>query len=155
QASPQQTLTLDKTLAPARRIPCGCRRGYSFRSRIARQVLELLTYRWNPLVAGRPAPFFLLELSARANNVRAPWDTFRQPTAIGTSEGAGMRGFTVRQLRTLAILTIVSGGAATGTAFADAIQAGVTIPGGQPTPVITENGSGYTPGSYGVGTIHL
>jgi hypothetical protein len=66
-----------------------------------------------------------------------------------------MRGFAVRQLRTVAMLTIVCGGAATGTAFADAVQAGVTIPAGQPTPVMTENGTGYTPGTYAVGTIQL
>jgi hypothetical protein len=42
------------------------------------------------------------------------------------------------------------------TAFAkDAVQAGVSIPAGQPVPVITENGSGYTPGTYAVGVIHL
>jgi len=66
-----------------------------------------------------------------------------------------MRNFTVRQVCALAALTFVCGVIASGTAFADAIQAGVTIPAGQPVPVITENGSGYTPGSYGVGTIHL
>jgi hypothetical protein len=44
----------------------------------------------------------------------------------------------------------------TGTAFAkDSLQAGVTIPAGQPVPVMTENGGGYTPGTYAVGTIHL
>jgi hypothetical protein len=43
-----------------------------------------------------------------------------------------------------------------GTAFADdAIQASVSIPAGQPVPVMTENGSGYTPGTYAVGVIHL
>ena len=46
-------------------------------------------------------------------------------------------------------------GLLTGSAFADAIQAGVTIPAGQPVPVITENGQGYTQGTYAVGTIHL
>jgi hypothetical protein len=66
-----------------------------------------------------------------------------------------MRGFAVRQLRTVALLTILCGGAATGTAFADAVQAGVTIPAGQPTPVMTENGTGYTPGTYAIGTIQL
>jgi len=66
-----------------------------------------------------------------------------------------MRGFAIRQLRTLTMLTIVGVGAATGTAFADAVQAGVTIPSGQPTPVMTENGTGYTPGTYATGTVHL
>jgi hypothetical protein len=66
-----------------------------------------------------------------------------------------MRGFAKRQLRTVAMLTMVCGGVATGTAFADAVQAGVTIPTGQPVPVITENGSGYTPGTYAMGTIQL
>ena len=66
-----------------------------------------------------------------------------------------MRRFAVRQLNTLAILTIVCGGVATGTAFADAVHAGVTIPSGQPLPVITESGTGYTPGTYAVGIIHL
>jgi hypothetical protein len=45
-----------------------------------------------------------------------------------------------------------------GTAFAqdkDSIQASVSIPAGQPVPVMTENGSGYTPGTYAVGVIHL
>lgn len=66
-----------------------------------------------------------------------------------------MGGFAVRQLRAVVMLTIVCGVAATGSAFADAVQAGVTIPAGQPTPVMTENGTGYTPGSYAVGTIQL
>ena len=43
-----------------------------------------------------------------------------------------------------------------GTAFAkDAIKASVTIPDDQPTPVMTEHGTGYTPGTYAVGDIHL
>lgn len=66
-----------------------------------------------------------------------------------------MRGFAVRQLCTAAILTVGFGGAFTGTAFADAVQVGVTIPSGQPTPVMTENGSGYTAGTYAIGTIQL
>ena len=57
--------------------------------------------------------------------------------------------------RQVCALTIMSGLMTAGTAFADAVQAGVTIPGNQPQPVMTENGTGYTPGSYGVGTIHL
>ena len=44
----------------------------------------------------------------------------------------------------------------TGTAFAnDSIQASVSIPVGQPIPVMTENGTGYTPGTYAIGTIRL
>jgi hypothetical protein len=66
-----------------------------------------------------------------------------------------MRNVALRQLRTVAGLTIVIGLVATGTALADAVQAGVTIPSGQPVPVITENGYGYTPGTYAVGTVHL
>jgi len=43
-----------------------------------------------------------------------------------------------------------------GTAFAkDAVQASVSIPAGEPVPVMTENGTGYTPGTYAVGVIHL
>lgn len=52
------------------------------------------------------------------------------------------------------VLTGVMLGAATASA-SDAIQAGVSIPAGQPVPVLTENGSGYTPGTYAVGVIHL
>ena len=59
------------------------------------------------------------------------------------------------RLCTVAVLTMACGVVASGTAFADAIQTGVTIPAGQRVPVITENGSGYTPGNYAVGTIHL
>jgi hypothetical protein len=66
-----------------------------------------------------------------------------------------MRVSARRELCTLAALFIVGGSFATGTAYADAVQAGVTIPAGQPAPVMTENGSGYTPGTYAVGTIHL
>lgn len=42
-----------------------------------------------------------------------------------------------------------------GQAFADAVQAGVTIPSGARVPVMAENGTGYTPGTYAIGTIHL
>jgi hypothetical protein len=53
----------------------------------------------------------------------------------------------------LAVVGVLCGG---GTAFAtDTIQASVTIPAGQPLPLITENGTGYTPGTYAVGTIRL
>lgn len=55
----------------------------------------------------------------------------------------------------LAVAVLVFGG---GTAFAqnkDAVQASVSIDEGQPTPVMTENGKGYTPGNYAVGTIQL
>ena len=46
--------------------------------------------------------------------------------------------------------------AGTGIAAAkDAVQAGVTIPTGEPVPVMAENGNGYTPGTYAVGTIIL
>ena len=66
-----------------------------------------------------------------------------------------MRNFAVRQLRVVTMLAIIWGGTGAGTAFADAVQANVTIPANQPTPVMTENGTGYTPGTYAVGTIHL
>lgn len=43
-----------------------------------------------------------------------------------------------------------------GTAFAkDGLQASVSIPAGEPVPVMTENGSGYTPGTYAIGDMHL
>src|SRR5215203_4924858 len=37
----------------------------------------------------------------------------------------------------------------------DALQAAVSIPTGQPVPLMAENGNGYTPGTYAVGTIIL
>ena len=60
-----------------------------------------------------------------------------------------------RQLSTLAVVMVATGSIFAGAAFADAVQAGVTIPAGQPVPVMTENGNGYTAGTYAVGTIHL
>ena len=52
----------------------------------------------------------------------------------------------------MAVAGMLVGG---GTAFAqqdkDAIRASVSIPAGEPVPVITENGHGYTPGNYAVG----
>lgn len=66
-----------------------------------------------------------------------------------------MGNASIGRLVAIAALTATCGVVASGTALADAVQAGVTIPAGQPVPVITENGSGYTPGTYGVGTIHL
>jgi hypothetical protein len=61
---------------------------------------------------------------------------------------AGRRPFAVGCFMLLSAL-------AAGEAFADAVRAGVVVPAGQPAPVITDNGQGYTPGTYGVGTIHL
>ena len=56
----------------------------------------------------------------------------------------------------MAVAGMLVGG---GTAFAqqdkDAIRASVSIPAGEPVPVITENGHGYTPGNYAVGIIRL
>lgn len=53
----------------------------------------------------------------------------------------------------LAVAVMLFGGA---TAFAkDAIQVSVSIPAGQPVPVMTEHGTGYTPGTYTVGDIQL
>lgn len=66
-----------------------------------------------------------------------------------------MRNFSTSRLLAIAVLTATCGAVTSGTAFADAVQAGVTIPADQRVPLITENGTGYTPGSYGVGTIHL
>jgi hypothetical protein len=66
-----------------------------------------------------------------------------------------MRNVVLRQLRNAAGIMIVSGFVGTGTAFADAIQAGVTIPSGQPVPIITENGYGNAPGTSAVGTVQL
>ena len=58
--------------------------------------------------------------------------------------------------RVTAALIVLSALAASSTASAsDAVQAGITVAAGQPTPVVTENGHGYTPGNYAVGTIHL
>ena len=54
---------------------------------------------------------------------------------------------------TLVLVGVICG-AATASA-SDAIQAGVSIPADQPVPVLTENGTGYTPGTYAVGVIHL
>jgi hypothetical protein len=70
-------------------------------------------------------------------------------------EEKSMRNVVLRQLRNVAGIMIVSGLVATGTAFADAVQAGVTIPSDQPVPVITENGYGYTSGTYAIGTVQL
>ena len=51
---------------------------------------------------------------------------------------------------------LVLSGLLTGNAFADAVRAGVTIPAGQQqVPLVTENGQGYTQGTYAVGTIRL
>jgi hypothetical protein len=57
---------------------------------------------------------------------------------------------------TVASLTVVGMLSGAATAFAkDAIQTGVSIPAGQPVPVMTEQGTGYTPGTYAVGDIQL
>ncbi len=66
-----------------------------------------------------------------------------------------MRVLVAGQLRTIAMLMLVSFTIGAGTALADSVQAGVTIPNGQPAPLMTENGNGYTPGTYAIGTIHL
>ena len=65
-----------------------------------------------------------------------------------------MRTATVaRVVGALALAGFVSAPAA--VSAKDAIRGGVTIPAGEPVPIITENGSGYTPGTYAVGTIVL
>lgn len=57
---------------------------------------------------------------------------------------------------TVAILVAASTLLGAATAFAkDAVHAGVSIPAGEPVPVMTENGTGYTPGTYAIGVIHL
>src|SRR5262245_18725534 len=66
-----------------------------------------------------------------------------------------MRSIAMGRLCRVAVLTIVCGVVAGSTAFADSVEVGVTIPAGKPVPVITENGTGYTPGNYAEGTIHL
>ncbi len=50
------------------------------------------------------------------------------------------------------LLIVAAGTAAAGN---DAVQATVTIPAGQPTPILKLNGSGLTPGNYAIGTIQL
>jgi hypothetical protein len=46
--------------------------------------------------------------------------------------------------------------AAAGTAKAsDAVKAAVSIPDGQPVPILQQNGTGLTPGTYAIGTIQL
>ena len=66
-----------------------------------------------------------------------------------------MRNSARRQLCALTMFVLASGWMTAGPAFADAVQAGVMVPPGQPQPMMTENGTGYTPGTYAVGTIHL
>jgi hypothetical protein len=66
-----------------------------------------------------------------------------------------MPNSTRRQICALTFVMLAGAWMTARPAFADAVQAGVTIPTGQPQPVITENGTGYTPGTYAIGTIHL
>jgi len=69
-----------------------------------------------------------------------------------------LRDVIMRLAMKCATVSLVAAGmlCGTGTAFAtDALQASVSIPAGQPVPVMTENGTGYTPGTYAVGVIHL
>lgn len=54
----------------------------------------------------------------------------------------------------LTLLLIVSALASSALA-GDAIKASVRIPAGEPTPLVAVNGSGYTPGTYAIGTIRL
>jgi len=63
--------------------------------------------------------------------------------------------YSKRQPRVVTGLLVIAAFAATSAFASNAVQAGITIPAGQPVPVITENGHGYTPGNYAVGTIHL
>lgn len=58
--------------------------------------------------------------------------------------------------RTFAVCAILALVAMAGTAAAnDAAQASVAIPAGQPVPIIQQNGTGLTPGTYAIGTIQL
>src|SRR5688572_15569745 len=66
-----------------------------------------------------------------------------------------MRHSRRRQICALTFVMLAGAWMTARPAFADAVQAGVVIPNGQPQPVMTENGNGYTPGTYAVGTIHL
>ena len=71
------------------------------------------------------------------------------------SKGCEVVGSVMKLAGASLVLTGVLFGAATASA-SDAIQAGVSIPADQPAvPVVTENGTGYTPGTYAVGVIHL
>ena len=75
-------------------------------------------------------------------------------TAAWFEKESYMRTATVaRVVGALALAGFVSAPAA--VSAKDAIRGGVTIPAGEPVPIITENGSGYTPGTYAVGTIVL
>jgi hypothetical protein len=58
-----------------------------------------------------------------------------------------------RVVAALALAGLVS--APVAVSAKDAIRGSVTIPAGEPVPIITENGSGYTPGTYAIGTIIL
>ncbi len=70
--------------------------------------------------------------------------------------GKKMRHQRLSQLRMFFLLLLIGMlGMSTIALAKDAIRAGVTIPAGQPVPVITENGTGYTPGTYALGTIIL
>ncbi len=53
-----------------------------------------------------------------------------------------------------AILLAVAASAATATA-GDAVKSSVSIPSGQPAPIVTENGTPYAQGTYAMGTIQL
>jgi hypothetical protein len=66
-----------------------------------------------------------------------------------------MRSATVSRIGRTALLLAIGVGAPTIATAKDAIRAGVTIPEGEPIPIVTENGSGYTPGTYAIGTIIL
>jgi hypothetical protein len=69
------------------------------------------------------------------------------------------RDVIMRLVMKCATVSLVAAGVlcGTGTAFAkDSLQASVSIPAGQPVPaLVTENGTGYTQGTYAVGTIRL
>ncbi len=54
----------------------------------------------------------------------------------------------------IAVTLAVTASAVTASA-ADAVQSAITIPSGQPTPIITQNGTPYAQGTYAIGTIQL
>jgi hypothetical protein len=57
--------------------------------------------------------------------------------------------------RSVVLAALMMLAVATTAAAGDAVKASVTIPAGQPTPIIQQNGTGLTPGTYAVGTIQL
>jgi hypothetical protein len=76
----------------------------------------------------------------------------RRPDPLDTALENDMK--TSVQLTTALCLASLLVGASQADAK-DAVQAGVSIPAGEATPLMAENGNGYTPGTYAVGSIIL